>query len=326
MKMKTLNDYFDRWYNGHGIFSAIAELNAGLEYINGENAVILDHAYHGNHAGDKISSALLDKMTATETITDEEAKKIAQSIIAVCKQNWDRLYLAFSEEYNPIWNIDGTEKITETHSGKDTNIDKIASKSTTDSYGEKVKNNEWGDTLETRNYGNSTETHNYGKSKETQSFGKQTTTENIGAKNTENSVMAFDSANYKKSNKTEDSAHINKNSTDQYENSIANDAKVDTIEATAKTDTVKTNAKTDIFTENAYTDTHTADGFNDEHSTEYGHTIVTENKRGGNIGVTMTQQLLTAEFQMREKYNFFEEIFKDLDKFLTIPYYNNVNC
>ena len=326
MKRKTLNDYFDRWYNGHGIFSAIAELNAGLEYINGENAVVLDHAYHANHSGDKISSVFLDKMTTSKAITDEEAKKIAQSIVAVCKQNWDRLYLAFSEEYNPIWNVDGTDTITETHSGKDTNIDKIATKSTTDSYGEKVKDSEWGDTLETRDYGDSSETHNYGKSKETQSFGKQVTTENVGSKESENSVMAFDSASYKKSNKTEDSPQTNKNSTDAYENSIANDAKIDTIEAKAKTDTVKTAAKTDMFTEHAYEDTHTADGYNDEHSTEYGHKIVTENKRGGNIGITMTSQLLTAEFQMREKYNFYGEIFKDLDKFLTIPYYNSVDC
>lgn len=326
MKMKTVNDYFERWYNGHGIFSAIAELNAGLEYINVENAVILDHAYHGNHSGDKISSVFLDKMVASETVTDEESKKIAQSIVAVCKQNWDRLYLAFSEEYNPIWNVDGTETVTETHSGKDTNIDKIANKSTTDIYGEKVKDNNLGGLLETRIYGKNTETHNYGKSKETQSFGKQVTTENVGAKDSENSVMAFDSASYKKSNKTEDSAQTNKNSTDAYENSIENDEKIDTIEAAEKTDTVETNAKIDKFTEHSYTDTHTTDGFNDEHSTEYGHKIVTENKRGGNIGVTMTQQLLTAEFEMREKYNFFEEIFKDLDKFLTIPYYNNVSC
>lgn len=52
---------------------------------------------------------------------------------------------------------------------------------------------------------------------------------------------------------------------------------------------------------------------------------LTENKthqltRSGNIGVTTSQQMLESEYQLRTKH-FFDMVFEDVDKILTIPYW-----
>ena len=43
--------------------------------------------------------------------------------------------------------------------------------------------------------------------------------------------------------------------------------------------------------------------------------------RKGNIGVTTSQQMLESEIVLRNKYTFWEIVFTDLDRFLTLPIY-----
>ena len=46
-----------------------------------------------------------------------------------------------------------------------------------------------------------------------------------------------------------------------------------------------------------------------------------EIRRSGNIGVTTTQQMIQSERELR-KWNFFENVFKDLDKELALMYFD----
>lgn len=344
MRQKTLNDLWDGWMFGEGVFSVIAGLGEQIPYINNDNAGYLDLIYHGNISGDKITSPLIDKIKSSDTLSTDDKNKIAKAIVVNNKENWDRLYLAFQKEYNPIWNVDGTEITTETNSGTDTTTENIGSvnnsdiygntqtstvygaDTTTDSYGERVHNNKYGD---------KDITDNYGQTKETSSYGKQSESETIGSKDTENSVSAFNSSGYSKANKTDEGAQTNKNSKDAYEDTKTGASRIDKhteksvtdiLTDQTYTDTHTRNEKTDITTGVSHTDNHTENARENTEKTEHGHKIETENIRQGNIGITMTQQLLTAEFEMREKYNFFGEIFKSLDKILTIPYYNSEDC
>ena len=50
------------------------------------------------------------------------------------------------------------------------------------------------------------------------------------------------------------------------------------------------------------------------------HTEDRELTRSGNIGVTTSQQMLQAELEIR-MYDFFESVYQDIDKVLTIPVY-----
>ena len=320
METKKLIDYFPNWASGGGILSEIAKVS-NLEYINSENSVLLDMSYYGNH-GDKNTGAFFDKFLTNDELTEDQKRNIAKAIVTACKEKWDRIYLAFQKEYNPIWNVDGTESETVTNSGIDMTTDIIAARTHTDKYGEKVRDNVNGDGSETRTYGAGKETHELGNGKETQNFGKKTHNDSIGAKDSETSIMAFNSSAYSKSNKVDDGAQKNTSTDEAYVNSITTDKKTDVYSTAQKIDTITTAAKTDTMTDHASTDSHTDAGYTDEHSTDYGHTITTERTRGGNIGVTMTQQLLTSEMEFRKKYNFYDLIFEDLDKFLTIPYYS----
>ena len=72
--------------------------------------------------------------------------------------------------------------------------------------------------------------------------------------------------------------------------------------------------------ENSGTTTVSGDGENNiEHTleTETGTRGLT---RSGNIGVTTSQQMLTAEFEVR-KYDFFKTIYNDIDKILCLKIY-----
>lgn len=57
------------------------------------------------------------------------------------------------------------------------------------------------------------------------------------------------------------------------------------------------------------------------HSTTKNGEDITEISRKGNIGVTMTQQLLDAERKFWESFDFYNLIIKDIVNFLTIPLY-----
>lgn len=47
-------------------------------------------------------------------------------------------------------------------------------------------------------------------------------------------------------------------------------------------------------------------------------------KKGGNLGVTTTQQMMTSEYEYRINYEFFIAVFKDVDKILVIESYGDV--
>lgn len=58
-----------------------------------------------------------------------------------------------------------------------------------------------------------------------------------------------------------------------------------------------------------------------EGSTKENHNVNHTLKRSGNIGVTTSQQMLESEYELRKK-SFFDQVFEDVDKILTIPIYN----
>lgn len=79
----------------------------------------------------------------------------------------------------------------------------------------------------------------------------------------------------------------------------------DTSESVDTTDTTTYNNNVDVTKNNTTTDTGTI-----EHKTV----------RQGNIGVTTTQQMITEELQLRKEM-FYERVFSDIDRYLTIGIY-----
>lgn len=80
----------------------------------------------------------------------------------------------------------------------------------------------------------------------------------------------------------------------------------------------------DLTTTIADTDTHNLT-FKRSSTETVGDNVMENNTHNervhGNIGVTTSQQMLMSEYELRERYKFYERIFKDIDKCLTLAIY-----
>lgn len=252
-------------------------------------------------------------LKADEIMEDyKDGTYTAQAVADVIKkfhvQKWKHWLEMWKAEYNPIWNVDGTE----THT-----IVTQYGKVTTQEKGTQVET-EYNSELETAYNSSSKTTYNSNDTVEQLTDGKYDTTHGhvveITEPQTDNAVAAFDSVTPVPHSETILTQHSDTNSgTDRIAISdgkkktdrggydeISRDGK-DTNSHTGK-DTIKnTGSDTD---RNSGTDTVT-------------DTLV----RGGNIGTTMTQQLLTAEQSFWSQYSFFDMWFSDIAEELTLSIY-----
>ena len=151
----------------------------------------------------------------------------------------------------------------------------------TDAYGAQSGTSVFGATSNTDNWGAVSKTDQYGNKSAT--IGAHTDTQT-------NSSVSFDSGTEKETGKTENSIGSQTNTEASYTDSHSELAKMDTHTGAARNDS---------HSENAYTDTHTDSAFTETET------------RQGNIGVTMSQQLLEAEWKFRQK-SFFETIINQM--------------
>lgn len=109
--MKRLNDVFDDWLTGDGIFSKLQDLD--VPWKDNDIAYELDLEYHGNISGEKIISPLVRKMCVNDELTDADKVKLSEIIVALCGENWSKQWETLSLEYNPIENYRMTETMTD---------------------------------------------------------------------------------------------------------------------------------------------------------------------------------------------------------------------
>lgn len=105
MAVKTLSDYFNS-LNVPGmaqtfIPSQFASYECLGEYF--KNSTALDYDYK-----QKFANLLLQEQDENAFMTRTFNK--LQSVCIRKKYEWDTLYSSIIQEYNPIWNVDGTEK------------------------------------------------------------------------------------------------------------------------------------------------------------------------------------------------------------------------
>ena len=112
MSRYKLLDLFPEWLTS-GIFSRILTLYPErFEWLDATLASILDKEYFGNHSGDKIISVLLEKFIVDDEIPTADKNVLAQIVVNLYGDKWDRLYAAITAEYNPINNYDMTQTET----------------------------------------------------------------------------------------------------------------------------------------------------------------------------------------------------------------------
>ena len=262
MTEKRLNDVFDTWLTGGGIFASLQNLSVPWQDKN--ISASLDLVYHGDISGEKFCSPLINKMISGDTLTGAEKTILATAIMAVNGDRWNKLWATMSYEYNPIENYSMTEIMTD----DETVID----------YGKTTTRT---DNLTHRRTGTDTQTPDV----------TETQTPNLTT-NTDSGVYGFNSVT---------------------------DVSADTQTQTATGTNTNRRTGTDTTTYNT-TDADTgtqaaAETGQDTHTRNYTLT------RSGNIGVTTSQQMIESERNLWMWKFFYDVVFPDIDRVLTIQIY-----
>ena len=139
-------------------------------------------------------------------------------------------------------------------------------------------------------FGATSQTDNWGAVSKTDQFGNKSSTLGAHTDTQTNSSVSFDSGTEKETGQTQNSYGSQTNTEASYTDTHSELAKMDTHTGAARNDSHSENAHSDTHTDSAFTETET---------------------RQGNIGVTMSQQLLEAEWKFRQR-SFFETIINQM--------------
>ena len=288
-----LRDVFD-WKNGKGIFYALAEeVSEDLPWddVSDISNASLDLDYFVNHSGSKFLSPLVKYLLDDDTGVVSEANTyvIADLLLTKYLINWRRLWSTMSAEYNPIHNYNMTEE-------RDLEIVKDETR---------VKDSDESHTgTDTLQHGK-TETTTHGKT-ETTTHGKVQSTEHERDGSEDDFVYAFNAGEGQ--SRPTDSFTTHEESSDTVTDSgttAVADSGTTAVADTGSDVQTKNLADTEDVTEDY-------DADNTEHE---------EIHRSGNIGVTTTQKMIEDDRKVWI-WSYFEQIYKDLDRELTLPIFD----
>lgn len=297
----TMNDYMtlgEFTYNWMGcettFFSRLNEMGLEVPWNNQDLAQSLDWDYYGNHSGSKYISPLARKLVHDNYVGDKVLQADRDMLYTIIYNkyidNWNSLWDAMTAEYNPIENYnmveDGndTNDNTTTYSGSETDT---TTKSGSENHsitktGSETDTNVQSGTRETKTSGGWTDKRS--------AFNSDTLKADTGREyDTTDGVT-----------ETESFGTGSKEYKDVNTKTFANRQDSDALTFNNRQDaTTKTfNNRQDVY-----------DGDTTHHLT-----------RSGNIGVTTAQQMIESEIELR-KQNFFDLIYKDLDKVLALMIY-----
>lgn len=300
MKKKLIDVFPDDFIN-EGIFTQLEEIGVPWSLTVHKDSLNMD--YYGNRSGNKSISILLERILKDkEKLEINEREKIARLIKEKYSLSWENAWNAMIAEYNPIHNYDRLENetINETNNGTkegtdNKTIDRTGTITNQETNTGNITTSKTGDDTvkntgtETNRGDNSNTTDNssglYGFNSAT---GVDSDYSNSNNKGTENNTLTLDTSNkteYNSTNKEERNLSNNETQTNDL-----HDTENNTIKETTKDDG-KTIRKLEV---------------------------------SGNIGVSTSQQMIESELKLRFDWNYFELIYRDIDKELTSTFNEDV--
>ena len=275
------------WINGKGIMSVLTN-NFDVPWADSIDGQTLDDDYYGNRSGNKIIAPLVQKFVNEDGITDDKMLRLARVIYAKYGNNWQRSYDALMEEYNPIWNVDGTEIIT---------VDA----------GKRKKTFTKGRQQNDETYGQHSDTIN--KNGVTDTISDKAHTDDIvqgvRKRTTKSQIEGFNSSDFSDANKEiiDDDQATDQNKYGLHETENIQGER--TNEYGQQINNIVDGQRIDFDEDDAYRDT-------------------TTNRRQGNIGVTSTQNLLTQEMEFRLAYSLMDSVvFPNIDKVMCLDIFGD---
>jgi hypothetical protein len=283
------------------------------EYLQAGMDTILDSTLLDDYAGRNISNAFascydidFDAHRVDDMYSSSELTRLMMQIYLKYHMKWQRIYDAlYSAKYDPIANVDANE--TETYNNIKDVLDIEGNENRSISMG-------------------GTDSHSISIGSQTDSFTHPTetvkNTEKLGASLSSAASMALEPVK-EYSDIAGFNSVINPPTSDYPESSRVR------REGTTATETETSFTGQDQVTKGARTDTdtitHSDSGSN---NLSYSGRKNTNTKSGsmtrtrhGNIGVTMTQQLIDAEVELRNKWQFYNILIADVANELTLSIY-----
>lgn len=296
MKTPLLKDTSE-WLSGEGILTVLTTIK-DVPWKNVVAGQVLDDDYYGNHSGDRELSVLAEKLlNSDKELSNTALQRLANVIFAKYGDNWKRAWDALQEEYDPLHNYDGTEHYEEEN---------------TEGY---TKHNTGTETNQGTNTGTvdtqGTDTGTVG-TQGTDTGTQRNVKDNTGTQKVDKGIYGFDSSGASNSDTETRIDNLSENNT-RTDNLAHAETRTDNLaHAETRTDNLSnSNTRTDNLTES-----------NEGNGTKE-YTLT----KGGNLGVTTSQQMLESEILFRQKYNFFDSIvFPNIDDVLCAKYYTSDSC
>lgn len=299
---------------------------------------LLDFEYIYNQSGDKIISPAVYKNLTDGELSTADFNKLCDVAYMMYNKRWARLWEILTAEFNPLQNYDMSESKTinygkiDTNSGTDTTL-----RTGTDTHAESGTDSILRSGTDTNTESGTDsllhgETHTLSGNDQLQHGETHTLSGNDGTtdtRSTENEVSAFNSSSYQDATKSTNSGGTS-----------TTYGKTDTASGTdrttyGKTDTASGTDQTTyghVNTESRNMTDATTYGHTDQETRNmsdaltHGHVLTASGRdtetltRSGNIGVTTSQQMAQSSLDLW-KWNYFYDIFRDIDSIFTIPTY-----
>jgi len=232
-------------------------------------------------------------------------------------------------DYNPIWNVDGTEQntITRTNTGTQSNQN-IKTGSETDNrtlnYNGSELNTKSGNQTNVRSGSESDSSRlEYSGTEITAKDGNDTNVRSGSETNSNvpNDVNTFnDTSKHTYNDVTDRHSYNNVSDTKSFNNRVDTGANTTTYNNVADTTTFNNVTDTKSFNNRSDTDnnTHTFNSVTDSNTRtdNLNEEIVETRIRQGNIGVTKSQELVISEVDLRIKYDFISIVLSDIADYL----------
>lgn len=319
---KLIDVYFD-WKN-YGIFYNLNQYDVPWKDLNIYG--ILDKLYLSTRGEKPISPMLrmfieIDPDNIHEVFFDtEDQDHVAHMMYQMFGQKWSKIYEALEAEYNPISNYDMTETGSDliNRTGTDQH-----SKTGTEAHTISHNNREYIDTDEGGNVGTLTTKSSVDVTTSTNTDIKASTASDLTTTHgaDEHLLSGFNSGSFVDGTKdTHGNDNVSGNASNNYTNTSG----------TAANNYQKTLGSADNNTEIIVDEqVHVSSGNNTDSISHNVTDLETRNmsdrtthtlSRSGNIGVTTSQQMQQSSIELWQ-YKYFEEVFNDLDRYLTLSIY-----
>lgn len=306
MKKIHLREYFPDFVGENSLFQKMVDQGAPWSKAQGE---AMDRAYFTMYSGLKNPSEFVilnsigeGKDAVANTIT------IAAILYSIYGKNWSHVWNALESEYNPIENYSMTEDGFTTHK-TDNTVDRTNDLTSTVDGTVNRADNATGE----EHQNGTTESHTTGKDDSTTTLQHGETIDRTA--DAENFTFAFNSGDGSPTSSQLETGNEQHTGTDT---TTLTDSSSTDVTGTAGNDvTTKNNLISDLTSKDVRVDKEAEQTIGTEEGEEH-RTL----KRSGNIGVTTTQQMLQQEIELWQ-WNFFTQVFQDVDKYLTLPMYTS---